>query len=349
MKRYFVIFVVIVMCFGLIGIPTSAKSTETKLISSDSVVMDFFGYTVSVDKDTIVIGAWGDDDNGSGSGSVYVFVRDKNGWIDEAKLNASDGAKADHFGRSVSVYKNTIVVGAPYDDDNGSASGSVYVFVRDNNGWIEAAKLTGSDAAKADHFGFSVSVDKDTVIVGAYGNDDKGYASGSAYVFIRDRNGWIEEAKLTASDGAAGDYFGFSVSVDKDTIIVGAPYNDDNGYDSGSVYVFIRDKNGWIEAVKLIASDGTAFDYFGFSLSVDKDTIVVGAWGDDDKGSASGSAYVFVHDKNGWIEEAKLTASDGAAADNFGFSLSVNKDTIVVGAYGDDDNLSLSGSAYVFN
>ena len=181
-KKSLIIFLITTIFLGLIVIPASAQGKEIKLIASDSAVMDFFGYYASVDKNTIVIGAYGDDDKGSRSGSAYVFVRDKNGWIEEAKLTASDGAADDYFGFSVSVDKDTIVIGAYGDDDKGSLSGSAYAFVRDKNGWIEEAKLTASDGVAGDYFGFSVSVDKDTIVIGAYGNDDDGSLSGSAYV-----------------------------------------------------------------------------------------------------------------------------------------------------------------------
>ena len=157
------------------------------------------------------------------------------------------------------------------------------------------------------------------------------------------------ETKLTASDGAEGDVFGYSVSLSKDTIIVGAYRDDDKGTSSGSAYVFVGDKKGWSEEAKLTAGDGAEGDVFGYSVSVSKDTIVVGAYGDDDKGSVSGSAYVFADGKKGWSEEVKLTAGDGVEGDYFGYSVSVLKDTIIAGAQGDDDNGSVSGSAYIFS
>ena len=253
---------------------------------------------------------------------------------------------------------DTVVVGAYGDDDNGASSGSAYMFVRPSTGWVnatETAKLTATDGAGNDYFGFSVSVDGDTVVVGAYGDDN---FTGSAYVFMKPSTGWAsatERAKLTASDGAGNDWFGLSVSVDGNTVIGGAHLDDDNGANSGSAYVFVRPSDGeWAtttETAKLTASDGAASDAFGRSVSVDGDTVVVGAYGDDDNGSSSGSAYVFVRPSTGWAattETAKLTASDRAAFDWFGYSVSVDGDTVVVGASLDDANDSNSGSAYAF-
>ncbi len=196
-----------------------------------------------------------------------------------------------------------------------------------------------SDGAAFDIFGSSVSVRGRTALVGAEWDDDNGGDSGSAYVYVRSGSTWTEQAKLTASDGAAADYFGRSVSVSGETTVVGAP-----GSLRGSAYVFVRSGSPpgstWSQQAKLTASDGAADDRFGRSVSVSGDTAVVGAVFDNDNGSESGSAYVFVRSGSPpgstWSEQAKLTASDGAADDSFGFSVSVDADTAVVGAYGDD-------------
>ena len=208
------------------------------------------------------------------------------------KLLASDGAAGDEFGRSVYVSGDTALIGAIGDDDNGSFSGSAYVFIRDATGlWTEQAKLLASAGAAGDAFGRSVSVSGDTALIGAATDDDLGSFSGSAYVFIRDATGlWTEQAKLLASDGAASDQFGVSVSVSDDTALIGAHV----GFSSGSADVFTRDATGlWTQQAKLLPSDGAFFDLFGFSVSVSGDTALIGAFLDDDLGTSSGSAYVF--------------------------------------------------------
>ncbi|MFC1981249.1 FG-GAP repeat protein [Chloroflexota bacterium] len=218
-----------------------------KLIASDGATDDLFGYTVSISGDTLVVGAYQDDDNGSDSGSAYVFARNQGGadnWGQVAKLIASDGAEDDRFGRTVSISGDTLAVGAHGDDDNGSESGSAYVFERNQGGadsWGQVKKLTSSDVATGDNFGLSVSISGDTLIVGAVWDDDNGSNSGSAYLFERNQGGadnWGEIAKLTASDGAADDEFGHAVSISGDTLVVGMRLDDDNGPNSGSAYVF---------------------------------------------------------------------------------------------------------------
>jgi hypothetical protein len=321
---------------------------EGKLRASDGAADDSFGRSVAVSGDTALVGANGDDDNGSRSGSAYVFRYDGIDWVEEAKLTASDGAADDSFGRSVAVSGDTALVGANGDDDNGSRSGSAYVFRYDGIDWVEEAKLTASDAAASDYFGLSVAVSGDTAVVGAFNDDDDGASSGSAHVFRYDGVDWAQEAKLTASDAAANDRFGFSVAVSGDTAVVGAYGDDDNGAASGSAYVFHYDGIDWVEEAKLTASDGAGDDYFGLSVAVSGETAVVGANGDDDNGSRSGSAHVFRYDGSDWVNKAKLTASDAAADDRFGYAVAVSGDMAVLGAYGDNDDGSYSGSATVF-
>ncbi len=276
---------------------TGEWSEQAKLLASDGAPGDLFGYSVAMDGDMVVIGAPHDEDNGSLSGSVYVFTRDSTGgWGEQAKLLASDGATYDRFGWSVAVDGYTAVIGAYKDEDNGWYSGSAYAFTRDSTGgWSEQAKLLPSDGAADDRFGYSVAVDGDTAVIGADGDNDNGQSSGSAYVFTRDSTGaWSEQAKLFASDGAVSDQFGWSVAVDGYTAVIGAFGDDDNGPTSGSAYAFTRDSTGeWSEQAKLLAGDGVASDRFGHSVAVNGDTAVIGAYWDNDNGSDSGSAYVF--------------------------------------------------------
>ncbi len=219
---------------------------------------------------------------------------------------------------------------------------------------MEVAKLLADDAEAGDRFGFSVAVDGDTALIGAFLHDDAGSSSGSAYVFTRDGMGnWSQQAKLTAGDAAADDQFGFSVSVAGDTALIGAPLDDDDvaGNASGSAYVFMRSGTTWTQQAKLTADDDADVnDNFGNSVSVDGDTALIGAHFNDDASNDSGSAYVFTRDGMGnWSQQAKLTADDAATLDEFGYSVSVAGDTALIGARLDDDAFTNSGSAYVFS
>ena len=221
----------------------------------------------------------------------------------------------------------------------------------------ETQKITASDAAAGDVFGEFVAISSDTVIVGARLDDDACTSdpncdSGSAYIFDFDGTDWGETQKITASDAAAGDIFGHSVAVSGDTVVVGSTFDDDNGSNSGSAYVFTRSGITWTQQAKLTASDAAAGDFFGETLSVSGDTVVVGSRLDDDAGDRSGSAYVFEKPLTGWAdttEDAKLTASDAAAGDSFGYPVAVSGNIVVVGSFGNDDNGSDSGSAYIYD
>ncbi|MFQ5495848.1 MAG: FG-GAP repeat protein, partial [Phycisphaerae bacterium] len=282
----------------------------------------------------------------------------------QAKLTAADAAGGDQFGWSVSISGDMAAIGAYRDDDACPAdplceSGSAYVFVRTGAVWNQHTKLTAADAAANALFGYSVSINGDTAVIGSPYDDEAGTDSGSVYMFstvdcqadgIPDEcqlagndcnaNGipddcefsqLFQQAKLTADDAAAIDYFGFSVSISGNTAVIGANLDDDAGVESGSAYVFVRSGTVWIQQAKLTAADATALDEFGRSVSISGDTVVIGARGDDDAGPSSGSAYVYVRNGTVWTQQAKLTAADAAAADEFGSSVSISGDTAVIG------------------
>ena len=239
------------------------------------------------------------------------------------QLNASDGEAGDEFGFSVSLSGNTGLIGVREDDDNGSSSGSVYIFrnLDTATGTVnESAKLLPSDGEAGDEFGFSVSLSGNTGLIGARLDDDNGSRIGSAYIFQNVDTATVtvnESVKLLPSDGEAGDQFGGSVSLSGNTGLVSAFSGDnDNGINSGSAYIFrnLDTATGTVnEAVKLLASDGASIDNFGRSVSLSGNTGLIGANGDSDNGLGSGSAYIFrnLDTATGTVNEsAKLLASD---------------------------------------
>src|ERR1022692_4607455 len=263
-------------------------------------------------------------------------------WTQEAKLTASDGLAGDAFGVSVSVSGDTAVVGAGFKKIGlNRGQGEAYVFVRSGTTWTQQQTLTALDGATNAVFGFSVSVSGDTAVVGAP-NQDENDSPGAAYVFTRSGTTWTQQQKLTASDGSLVNEFGISVSVSGDTAVVGPAVAAFGGSVSqGKAYVFVRSGTTWTQQQKLTASDGVAGDAFGFSVSVSGDTTVVGATGNN----SQGAAYVFVRSGTTWTQQQKLTASDGAAGDLFGRSVSVDQGTAVIGAQAKN---SAQGAAYVF-
>jgi len=364
-----------ILLLGLIQFNSSLATDGSlhefkKLTASDAVLGDRFGASVSISGDTVVVGAFGDE---GFTGSAYIFQKDQGGannWGEVKKITASDAAAVDFFGDLVSISGDTVVVGARNGDSIISNTGSAYIFQKDQGGannWGEVKKITASDAASSDLFGGSVSISGDTVVVGARNEGDMFFSrTGAAYIFQKDQGGannWGEVKKITASDAAATDVFGGSVSISGDTVVVGATDEDDGclpiinpDCNSGSAYIFDRNEGGadnWGEVKKIGASDGDVEDLFGGSVSISGDTVVVGSTGDDDVGfeSNSGSAYIFDRNEGGadnWGEIKKITASDAAASDRFGNSVSISGDTVVVGAVAADDAGSSSGSAYIF-
>jgi glyoxylate utilization-related uncharacterized protein len=284
----------------------TTSAYTAKLTASDGAANDQFGHSVAVSGDVVVVGAPYDDISANtDQGAAYVFVKPEAGWATTsaytAKLTASDGAANDWFAWSVAVSGDVVVVGAPENDITAyNNEGSAYVFVKPEAGWATTsaytAKLTASDRAAGDSFGWSVAVSGDVVVVGAIGANN---LQGAAYVFVKPEASWATtsafSAKLTASDGAANDRFGRSVAVSGDVVVVGAIYDDIGANtDQGSAYVFVKPGAGWATTsaytAKLTASDGAASDGFGISVAVSGD-VVVGASGAN---NYQGSAYVYL-------------------------------------------------------
>jgi hypothetical protein len=320
-----------------------------KLTASDGVAYDGFGTSVGISGVYAIVGAEGADAKGRSSGAAYVFQRSGDIWSQTQKLTAADGDEGDHFGISVTISQDYAIVGAYDDEPNGSRSGSAYVYEHTGASWSQVQKLAASDSAADDHFDVSVAVDCNYAIIGAYGDDDNGDGSGSAYMFERFAGSWSEIQKVTATDGASLDYFGWSVSISGAYAVVAAPYHDVNQNDCGSAYIFEKSGSAWSQIQELTASDACAVDYFGWAVSIRGNYAIVGAYGDDDLGDYSGSAYVFGRSGGAWSQQAKLAASDGAERDYFGSSVALSDTYAVVGAHQDDDLGENSGSAYVFS
>ncbi len=346
-----------------------------KLTASDAQDWDYFGWSVGVDGETVIVGAYQASATAYGQGAAYLFGRDVGGadnWGQVIELTASDPQDYDYFGEAVALSGDTAIVGAIYEDGAGGANadrGAAYVFERDRGGadnWGQVKKLTASDPQDGDYFGCSVAVSGDTAIVGAYSEDGTGGANanrGAAYVFDRNQGGannWGEVKKLSASDADDADHFGGSVALSGDTAIVGAQWEDGAGgalADRGAAYAFDRDQGGadsWGEVKKLTASDAQDGDFFGWSVALGGDAAIVGARGEDGAGGANanrGAAYTFQRDEGGadnWGEVKKLSASDAANSDAFGFSVAITGDTGVVGAIYEDGTGQDRGAAYVF-
>lgn len=325
-----------------------AAILQAKLAANDGATNDHFGYSVSVSGDRALVGARGDDDLGQNSGAAYIYDFDGKTWSQSAKLVPSDGDPDDRFGDSVSLSGNRALIGSVYDDDNGQASGAAYVFDLIQGSWSESAKLKPNDGGWSDYFGGSVSLLGDRALIGAINDDDLGQNSGSAYVFDFDGTNWSESAKLIANDGAEDDRFGNSVSLLGNRALIGAFYDNDNGINSGSAYVFDLNNDAWSQSAKLTPNDSIGGSRFGISVSLASDRALIGAVYDDYNGNTSGAAYVFDLHGNNWSESNKLTSHEFPGDDYFGYAVSLSSNRALIGAFRDNDNGSHSGAAYIF-
>ncbi len=234
------VFFAAAMAVGFAAAPTLGQviNEDLKLLHNDGAEIDNFGGSIAIDNGVVAVGARFDNDNGNLSGSAYLF--DASTGAQLFKLLASDGAANDWFGSSIDIDididtdQGVVAVGARYDDDHGLESGSAYLF--DATTGAEIAKLLPSDGAAGDWFGHTIAVDHGVVAVGAVWDQDNGDLSGSAYLF--DASNGAEIAKLLPSDGAAGDWFGWSIAIDNGVVAAGAPVDEDNKTYSGSAYVF---------------------------------------------------------------------------------------------------------------
>ncbi len=331
--------------FGADPLDPNDTPLQQKLVASDAAFEDQFGTQVRMDGDTVVVGAWQEDGVAAGSGAAYVYVRSGGTWVEQAKLVASDAAADDNFGTAVDISGDTIVVGAPKDDDDGTDSGAAYVFVRNAGVWTQQAKLTASNAGAGDNFAGAVALEGDTVVAGAVFEDSTASDTGAAYVFTRAGVSWSEQQILTASDGAVQDLFGVAVSINADTIIVGAHQTGDL---VGSAYVFTNSLATWTEQQKLVASDAAAGNLFGLSVSVSGDTAMVGAFKRDEGATPrAGAVYVYERAGTSWTQQDILLASDIASSE-LGVSVAVDGDRAIFGAWQDGAAATDAGSAYVF-
>ena len=320
-----------------------------------------FAWSVSISRvgqrgsaDHAVVGAPQDDAAGAKSGSAYIFARSGKNWKQQAKLVAGDGAAGDGFGNAVSVYGTTAVVGAPKDDDDGSNSGSAYVFVRDGNSWTQHSKLVPQNVGKSSAFGEAALIVEDTIVVGAPGHTHGGTRfAGAAYVFVRNGENWVQQAKLTANDAAASDRFGNALALSGKTLLVAAPLRDTQaGKDAGAVYVFSREGDTWQQEAILEAKSTRKNDHFGTSVATTGKIAIIGANVHEENALASGAAYSFVNVDGVWEEKEKVVPEDAGLNTRFGTWVAMSGNTVVVSAGAAPHNVaarSTGTAAYVYS
>lgn len=326
---------------------------QAKLVPNDPVAIHFFGWAVAISGDTIVVGAAGDNFAGTYSGAAYIFERTGTTWTQRAKLIPSDTRAGDEFGTSVAIHGNTVVVGANNHDDGAANAGAAFVFVRHGNHWTQQAELRAPDPSVEALFGLSVAVHGDRIAVGAIYDDERATDAGATYLYKRTGAHWALDTKLTASDAAAGNTFGFALSIKGDRVLVGASdYGDVSGRPGGA-YVYELDGSNWVEVQKLTAAapPGPGFHGFGVSVALGDDLIVIGAHGDDQLGTNTGAAYVFERVGGTWTQQRKILSPQPATGGEFAVAVALDGNYAVFGANSAKLQITpdrANGSAYVY-
>ena len=350
MKTVQFILISLVLGIGL-GYISHSADEEVMLIADEGEGQNQM--CADVFRNSVIVGVH------SNVGLAKIYVRDGKKWKERAELTAKIGAAAvaDNFGFSVAINgprvrgaANIAIVGAPQHDGAGDDSGAAYVFTRSGDSW-KRAKLVADDAAAADTFGYAVSIDRNTAIVGSPKHDAAGSNSGAAYIFAGD-DSWIQQAKLVPKDLEGRDSFGASVFVRERTAVVGAPAHTHGGIKSaGAAYVFVREGETWREQAKLTPDDAAQRDRFGHSvaMSISSDTIIVGApFHDTERGADAGAAYIFALDGDTWKQQAKLMIKSAREGDQLGSGVATTGKIAILGAKSRDGGAPSSGAAYAF-
>ncbi len=250
----------------------------------------------------------------------------------ETQFNPSGRGNYDQFGSALAIDGDTVLVGAYRDNEAARKAGAAYLFQPDGNGAWREVKFTASDAAQLALYGTSVAVSGDKLSVGAPHDSGLARRAGAAYIYSPDGNGDWREHKLTASDGASEDYFGSAVAASGGAILIGAPGKVTEHGDTGAAYLYRPDGNGGWHEHQFVASDAEYLDYYGRSVAIDGDNILIGTGIDEGPGSYSLAAYLYQPDGKGGWNEYKFARSDSEDGGRFGGSLAISGDNILIDA-----------------
>lgn len=382
---------------------------EAYIKSSNSDANDRFGISVGISGDTLVVGSDFEDSDAIGvnnaqtnapaglnynAGAAYVFTRSGSTWSQQAYLKASNSGSADRFGTSVAIDADTIAVGSVGEasntsginstpNDTAATIGAVYVFTRSGTTWTQQAYIKASNPDAGDYFGNAVSIDKDTLAVGSYGEDSGTSGidstptnligdSGAVYVFARSGTTWTQQAYIKSHLPSLNDNFGISVSASGDSIAVGS-WRDDGSvpginvsaadaspnFDAGAAYIYKRTGSTWSQEAYIKASNLATGDSFGYSVGLSGDTLVVGAKDQDITGSNAGAGYIYTRSGTTWSEQKIFYSNNLQATDTFGYAVGISNDTIAISSTFEDgsgvgvnptsnEGATDSGAVYVF-
>ena len=360
-RRVMVLSTVVLSLTTLLNVPAALAFTDERFTTQVklSEQISGFGTTVDVDGNTAAVGVGGSRFGEFPNGAVCVYAREGANWTLEQCVTDTDEVpnSDDGYGFVVALSGNTLVVGASIDTTNGVTGGAAYVYVRDGHTWSLQQKLFASDPANFAQFGVAVDIAGDTIVVGAYGDDDSGFHTGAAYVFRRNGTTWTEEQKLKASDAAPDSSFGQSVSLSGQTIAIGAPsQSSPDALFSGAVYVFVNDGAGWQQQDKIKANNTQERQALGSTVSISGDTIVAAAPGEligepsDDFNNvlSKGAVYIFERTGTSWDHQKRFFERDRNRTGGFAVRAAIDGDTIIVGDPTFDAGARFTGAVFVY-
>ena len=380
MKKIYLSLLVVAFNFQSTNLFSQSWNEASKTVAPERGERDYFGAAVAIFGDFAIIGSTFDSKNYAGNdslkaaGSAYIYKRNNLGsWEKDTKITPNQRTADDRFGTKVAISGDYAAVSSTYqaydiqENNFKKQSGAVYIYDYSLRGvWIQIQKVVASDRNSDDFFGGAIAMSGNYLVVGAGGEDEDANGgnrvegSGSAYIFERNQDGfWVEIQKIVASDRAHANFFGGSISISGDYIIVGTDRVDDdiageNTFnEAGAAYIFEKNQAGfWIEKQKIVASDRYTKDYFGRSVSIFGNHAIVGAPSEDDDANDmntvldAGSAYIFERDGSGnWTEQQKIVASDRGTKHWFGTQVGITNNHAVVSSFGHGGD---AGAAYVF-
>lgn len=328
----------------------------------EGVSEDAYGAAIAISGNTVAVGAPDRDDIGSNSGAVYIYVNDNGAWTLEQKLIPKDGATNDNFGFSLALEGNRLLIGSRRGGSGGAPqSGAVYIYERSGKVWTRTKKLDPANTGFEDFFGYAVALHQDYALVGAPQLDNAGAKTGAAFLYQYNGTDWVQLKQFLPATGTANDFYGAAVALLPPTgafsvTALVAAWDDDQapGENDGAVYAYVdpdpvNNGQSWGLQAKLVASDQTPGDTFGFALSAAGQRAYISAPFRSDTCDNSGAVYVFNRHSGVWCEEAIITPYDKNAGQFFGYSVAGLKETVAIGSAYDDDGGDYSGSAYVYS
>jgi len=331
---------------------------QSRLEATDKESGFRFGSSVAISGDTIVIGSPAHGDSSGSffvdpSGAAYVFVRVNGTWAQQQILIGNNTGDSDNFGTSVAIDVDTIAIGARFEAGPGNTmtdSGAAYVFSRSGTTWTQQAYLKATDTSPLDEFGTAVAVSGNTVAVGAPFGDITEHDEGAVHIFEKG-SAWNQAGILLAMDLSAGDFFGTSLALSGQTLLIGARGQDSFAPGSGAAYIFEKSSGAWKQEARLKASPASPNAAFGTSVALSGERAVCGAPGESKNGNNSGSAWHFHRDSSGWGSRIRLLGDFDTAGDGFGGAVAVSGLEVGIGAKGEDaagNSSPDSGAAFTF-